>query len=52
VGITHDALKSVSSLKEYLVNSFCDGYVSLSDDDVKEIEVIEKEYLKLITNNT
>lgn len=46
-GIHHEAFASVDSLMEYVVNGFCDGMVELNDDDIRNIEAIEKEYLRL-----
>lgn len=40
------ALTSAQALMDYLVEYFCDGGIVLSDDDVSEIEKIEKEYIK------
>lgn len=51
-GLVHEALESVDSLEEHLIKTFCDGEIILTDDDVREIEVIERGYHELITNNT
>lgn len=47
LGLRHEALQSSESLKHYLENFFCDGTLMLGEEDVRQIENIEKEYLKL-----
>ncbi len=39
-----ELIATVEQLEKYLLDYFCDGEVSLTDDDVKEIEQLEKEY--------
>lgn len=46
-GIGYDALWSSDSLKRYLEEFFCDGILQLSEDDVRKVEMIEKDYLIL-----
>lgn len=46
-GLTHDALKSIGALKTYLADSFCDGTITLNDDDIAKIRILEREYFKL-----
>ncbi len=45
--IDPSAVASVEALEKYVVEWFCDGEVVLTEDDVKEIEIIEKQYIKL-----
>ena len=49
-GIFHEALESVEALVTYIVKTFCDGEILLTEDDVREIESIERGYHELITN--
>ena len=46
-GISHEALKSVDHLKSYLTECFCDGSITLNEDDICHIRSLEKEYLIL-----
>ena len=43
-GLNEPRLQSVEALKAYLVETFCDGEVVLSEEDIRHIEEIEKEY--------
>ena len=43
-GLTDRRLQSVEALKEYLVEAFCDGQIFLTENDIRNIEIIEKEY--------
>ena len=43
-----EALRSVGALMEFLAGRFCDGKIVLSDEDIRNIETIENEYLTLI----
>lgn len=44
-GLAHESLRSVESLMDYIVRYFCDGSITLDEDDVRKIEIIEKEYI-------
>lgn len=44
-GLAHESLQSVESLMDYITGYFCDGCITLSEDDVRKIEIIEKEYI-------
>lgn len=46
-GLEHEALKSSDSLKKYMVGFFCDGELLLSEDDLRQVEILENDYLKL-----
>lgn len=46
-GIRHEGLASVESMMDYIVRYFCDGEIRLTEDDVREIERIEKEYITI-----
>lgn len=41
-------LESLSALSEFLIKTFCDGEICLTEEDIRNIESIEKEYLTLI----
>ncbi len=40
-------VRSVDALEKYVVGWFCDGEIVLTTEDVNEIEIIEKQYIKL-----
>lgn len=46
-GLDHAALKSSSALRSSLEAFFCDGSLTLGEEDMKRIEMIEQEYLKI-----
>ena len=43
-GLSDPRLQSVETLKAYLVETFCDGEIVLSEEDIRYIEEIENEY--------
>ena len=43
--LSHEGLRSVENMKDFIVRYFCDGEIVLTEADVCEIEKIEKEYI-------
>ncbi len=45
--ICNAKVQRIEDLEAYIVEYFCDGELQLTDDDVNEIEILEKQYIKL-----